>query len=161
MTLPAAADQKSVEARTRVRRGPPIQWPAAERRLEARMLCADLLEVWWRNTAGGLERGLANLEDISFSGACLQMEGPVPSETVLHIEHPKAELAGRVCYCVFRETGYFVGLKFAPGYKWNRRRFQPKHLLDPRRLVALTLRRNLRPGGRNGTDDRFSPFVES
>ncbi len=109
------------------------------------MLCADLIDVWWKDGSGEVQRGAANLEDISFSGACLQMDRPVPSQVILHLQHPRAALAGEVCYCVFRETGYFVGVKFAPGYKWNRRRFQPKHLLDPRRLVALTLRKNL-PG---------------
>ncbi len=112
--------------------------------MEARMLCADLLTVWWADASGRIEKQQANLEDISFSGLCIQVDAPVPSETVLHIVHPKASLAGRVCYCVYRDTGYFVGVKFEPGYKWNRRRFLPKHLLDPRRLVAMTLRRDLK-----------------
>ena len=120
-------------------------WPERDRRLEARMLCADLIDVCWSGEAGDERKTQANLEDISFSGAGLQVDAPVPVGVVVRIQHPKATLTGRVCYCVYRDTGYFLGVKFEPGYKWNKRRFRPKHLLDPRRLVALTLRRGL-PG---------------
>jgi hypothetical protein len=112
-----------------------------ERRLEPRMLCADLIDVHWTDKSGRRRSALANLEDISLSGACLQMDAPVPHETVVRIAHPKTELAGRVRYCVFRETGYFVGVQFEPGFRWTRRHFRPKHLLDPRRLVALSVKR--------------------
>lgn len=112
-----------------------------DRRLETRMLCADLIDVHWRDPSGRTRTALANLEDISLSGACLQLDHPVPRETLLRMAHPKSELEGRVRYCVFRETGYFVGVQFEPGCRWSRRRFRPKHLLDPRRLVALSLKR--------------------
>ncbi|MGC9973025.1 MAG: PilZ domain-containing protein [Bryobacteraceae bacterium] len=112
-----------------------------ERRLEARLLCADLIDVHWTDKSGRSHTALANLEDISLSGLCLQMDMPVPHETVLRIAHPKTELAGRVRYCVFRETGYFLGVQFEPGFRWTRRHFCPKHLLDPRRLVALSVKR--------------------
>jgi len=108
-----------------------------ERRAEPRLLCADFIEVHWTDEAGQPRRLLANLEDISHSGACLQVDAPIPEHTLLRLSHPKLELTGRVCYCVFRETGYFVGLKFEPGSQWSRRRFRPKHLLDPRRLFGL------------------------
>jgi hypothetical protein len=112
-----------------------------DRRLETRMLCADLIDVHWQDPSGHTRTALANLEDISLSGACLQLDHPVPRETLLRIAHPKSELQGRVRYCVYRDTGYFVGVQFEPGSRWSRRRFRPKHLLDPRRLVALTPRR--------------------
>jgi hypothetical protein len=105
------------------------------------MLCADLIDVHWQDPSGHIRTALANLEDISLSGACLQLDHPVPRETLLRIAHPKSELQGRVRYCVYRDTGYFVGVQFEPGSRWSRRRFRPKHLLDPRRLVALTPRR--------------------
>jgi hypothetical protein len=120
-----------------------------DRRFEARMLCADLMDVQWTDKTGRVQKALANLEDISLSGACLQLDTPVSRETVVLIAHPKIELSGRVRYCVFRETGYFVGVQFAPGCGWSQSRFRPKHLLDPRRLV--TSARNKAPLGRRGT----------
>jgi len=99
------------------------------------MLCADLIEVRWKDRHGRVKSLMANLEDISASGACLQVETPVPEQTVVRFDIPKAELEGRVRYCVFRETGYFLGVQFEPGFRWERRQFRPKHLLDPRRLM--------------------------
>jgi hypothetical protein len=112
-----------------------------DRRLEPRMLCADLIEVHWTDKSGRTRTALANLEDISLSGACLQLDVPVPHETMVRIAHPKIELSGRVRYCVFRETGYFLGVQFEPGVRWSQKQFKPKHLLDPRRLVAKSVKR--------------------
>src|SRR5690348_15455415 len=47
-----------------------------ERRIEPRMLCAELVELRWRDKHGFERRDMANLEDISLSGACLQTEKP-------------------------------------------------------------------------------------
>lgn len=106
-----------------------------DRRLEPRLMCADLIDIWWVDRFGRTQKGLANLEDISNSGACLQVDAPVPAETLLHIVHPKATFEGRVRYCVYRETGYFLGIKFEAGFRWDRQRFRPKHLFDPRTLL--------------------------
>lgn len=105
------------------------------------MLCADLVEVEWKDKTGRLRKCVANLEDISLSGACLQVDSPLPLQTYLEVRHPKGELSGKVRYCIFRDIGYFIGLEFAPGSKWSRRDFRPQHMLDPRRLVARALRR--------------------
>lgn len=99
------------------------------------MLCADLVDVEWRDKNGRTKRTVANLEDISLSGACLQMDVPIPLQTNLRISYPKGELVGRVRYCVYREIGYFLGIEFEPGSRWSQRNFKPLHLLDPRRLV--------------------------
>ena len=45
------------------------------------MLCADLVDVQWKDQTGRTRRGVANLEDISRSGACLQVDRPVPLGT--------------------------------------------------------------------------------
>ena len=108
------------------------------RRAETRMLCADLVDVQWKDKNGRIRRAVANLEDISLSGACIQVESPIPIETTVRISYPKGELQGRVCYCVFREIGYFLGIEFEPGFRWSLRQFRPQHLLDPRRLVQRT-----------------------
>ncbi len=106
-----------------------------DRRIEPRMLCADLVDVIWKDPTGRTRRGVANLEDISLSGACLQVERPVPLGTPSRMSYPNGELMGTVKYCVFREIGYFLGIEFEPGTRWSQRHFRPQHLLDPRRLV--------------------------
>jgi hypothetical protein len=111
------------------------------RRVEARMLCADLVDVRWKDKSGRTRRTVANLEDISLSGACVQVDLPIPLQTTLQISYPKGELQGRVCYCIYREIGYFLGVEFEPGFRWSLRHFRPQHLLDPRRLVARVTNR--------------------
>jgi hypothetical protein len=106
-----------------------------ERRREPRMLCADLIEVRWTDRHGRAKSVMANLEDISASGACLQVETPVPEQALVRFDIPQAQLEGRVRYCTWRDTGYFLGVQFEPGCRWEQRRFQPKHLFDPRRLL--------------------------
>jgi PilZ domain len=106
-----------------------------DRRIETRMLCADLLEVHWKDSAGHARRLLANLEDISLSGACIQVEKEIPLETSVRLMCPKGELTGIVRYCVYRDIGYFLGIEFDQGCKWSLHDFQPQHMLDPRRLM--------------------------
>jgi hypothetical protein len=106
------------------------------RRAEQRMLCADLVDIHWKTRDGRVRHAVANLEDISVSGACIQVEQPVAPATVLRISYPKGELLGRVCYCVYREIGYFLGVEFDSANRWSPAIYRPQHLLDPRRIVG-------------------------
>ena len=108
------------------------------------MLCADLIDVQWRERTGRVRRAVANLEDISLSGACLQVDAPIPLQTGVLLSFPKGEMQGRVCYCVYRDIGYFVGIQFDAGFRWSLQQFRPQHLLDPRRLVSRAVNRALR-----------------
>lgn len=112
-----------------------------DRRVETRLLCADLVDFYWKDANGRKRRGVANLEDISVSGACLQVDRPVPLGTAVHISYPKGELSGVVKYCIFREIGYFLGVEFDAGSHWSQERFQPRHLLDPRSLLRKPVER--------------------
>ncbi len=112
-----------------------------DRRIEPRMLCADMVDVQWKDKSGRIRKGVANLEDISLSGACLQFDQPIPLQTDLSISYPKGELIGKVRYCVYREIGYFLGIEFDAGCRWSARHFKPQHLLDPRRLVIRSINR--------------------
>jgi hypothetical protein len=112
-----------------------------DRRIEPRLLCADLVDVKWKDQTGRTRRSVANLEDISLSGACLQVDRPVPLGTNFRIGYPSGELVGKVKYCVFRDIGYFLGIEFEPGSRWSQRHFRPQHLLDPRRLVRRVTNR--------------------
>ena len=106
-----------------------------DKRFEPRMLCADLVEICWRDKAGKAQKAIANLEDISVSGACLQLDLAVPLQTTIQIGYPKGKLHGRVRYCVYREIGYFLGVEFDPGQKWTKSAFKPQYMFDPRQLV--------------------------
>ena len=112
-----------------------------DKRFEPRMLCADLVDIRWKDQAGRTRHIVANLEDISLSGACLQVERPVPLGTIMLISYPNGELKGKVKYCVFREIGYFLGIEFESGQRWTKQSYRPQHMLDPRRLITRTLNR--------------------
>ena len=112
-----------------------------DRRIEPRMLCADMVDVQWRDKTGRVRKGVANLEDISLSGACLQVENAIPLQTDVRISYRRGELIGKVRYCVYREIGYFLGIEFDPGNRWSQQEFKPQHMLDPRRLVIRTVNR--------------------
>jgi hypothetical protein len=105
-----------------------------ERRVEPRMMCADMVKVFWRDRAGKRCHAMALLEDIGVSGACLQFEAPVPAGVVVEWHSPKLEFKGTVCYCVYREIGYFVGVEFTASSRWSQSVYRPQHLFDPRRL---------------------------
>jgi hypothetical protein len=111
-----------------------------ERRLEVRMLCADLIEICWQDGAGKTQTAQAVLEDISASGACLQLEVPVPLGAALRWKSPKKEFSGSVRYCVYREIGYFVGVQFDASSRWSRKEYRPQHYLDLQTLMPRSRR---------------------
>lgn len=100
------------------------------------MMCADMVEVCWKDRTGKPRRATALLEDISASGACLQLETALPLGAEIRWESPKQEFAGRVRYCVYREIGYFIGVEFESATKWSKRAYKPRHLLDLKRLMG-------------------------
>ncbi|MBY0375819.1 MAG: PilZ domain-containing protein [Bryobacteraceae bacterium] len=110
-----------------------------ERRVNPRMLCADIVEVTHHDGSGRRHSLTANLEDISTTGACLQTEQALAVGLTVKIRYPKGEISGVVRYCTFKEIGYFIGIEFEPGQKWSKKSFRPQHLLDPRRLVNKPL----------------------
>ncbi len=101
---------------------------------EERSLCADLIKIVWTDSSGQKQKEMAALEDISRGGACLQLEHPIPVGTSISVLYPDGRYYGRVCYCTFQHTGYFVGVEFNPGYEWSPRQFRPSHLFNVRVL---------------------------
>lgn len=99
-------------------------------RINERCLCADLIKIVWTDKSGTKQKELAALEDISPGGACLQLEHPIPVDTAISILYPDGRYHGRIRYCVFRETGYFLGIKFDAGYEWSKHKYMPSHLLE-------------------------------
>jgi hypothetical protein len=105
-----------------------------ERRIEPRMMCADMVEVFWKDETGKRQHVTALLEDIAESGACLQLEKPIPVGVQVQWHSPNQEFNGTVRHCTYREIGYFAGVEFIASSKWSKNTFQPQHLFDPRRL---------------------------
>ena len=100
------------------------------------MLCADMVEVSWKGPAGGWSTMTGLLEDISTSGACLQLDENVPLGSEIHWRSGHKGFIGRVRYCFYREIGYFVGVEFLSGSKWSEKNFRPQHLLDLQKLMS-------------------------
>jgi hypothetical protein len=98
-------------------------------------MCADMAEVHWKTSSGKPRTATALLEDISASGACLQLETALAPGTEITWELPNRSFTGRVRYCEYREIGYFVGVEFAQGSRWSKRAYRPRHLLDLKRLI--------------------------
>lgn len=111
------------------------------RRETGRLLCAELVELCWLDASGRSQRRVANLEDISLSGVCLQIEGTIPVGTPVSVRYGDGELLGTVRYCRFEGLGYFVGVELAEGCKWSSQHFRPEHLLDPADLVDQAVER--------------------
>jgi hypothetical protein len=105
-----------------------------ERRYESRFLCADLVKVEWfseDDDGKNLRTAEAVLEDISSLGACVQVDEPVPVGAKILIsvgDKEVARLCGQVSYCVFRDYGYFVGIRFSNETRWSSGIFEPQHL---------------------------------
>jgi hypothetical protein len=100
------------------------------------MLCADVVEVAWGERTGERKSATGLLEDISISGACLQLETAVPLGVEIRWQSSKHEFTGTVRYCVYREIGYFVGVEFAAESKWSEKSYKPQHLLDLQKLMG-------------------------
>jgi hypothetical protein len=99
-----------------------------ERRFESRYLCADLVRVDW--TVGDDEHQTvgALLEDISALGGCVQVEAPIPLGSSIMLTIRDSLFSGYVCYCVYRDYGYFVGIRFSGTSEWSSAMVVPQHL---------------------------------
>jgi hypothetical protein len=113
-----------------------------ERRFESRFMCADLVRAGWR--AGDAFRTVeAVLEDISALGACVQVDEPIPPGTAISISVRAGEtvqFCGHVSYCVFRDYGYFVGIRFSNETRWSSGIFEPRHLTNLEELIPAPAR---------------------
>ncbi|HZS57362.1 MAG TPA: hypothetical protein VFA65_23385 [Bryobacteraceae bacterium] len=112
-----------------------------EKRADNRLLCAELVEVVWQPESGKQRRSVANLEDISLCGACVQLEREIAPGTPIAINYGDGELLGTVRYCLYRELGYFLGIELNESSRWSSKHYKPQHLLDPLELVEQAVLR--------------------
>lgn len=99
-------------------------------RREDRELCADLVKVQWKSESGTPQSEWAILEDISPSGACLEIEKPIAPDTAIALQFADDRCQATVKYCRFDEVKSILGVHFEQGYRWSRRKFKPQHLIQ-------------------------------
>lgn len=102
-----------------------------KRRDETRYLSSHLVMLRWTDELRVERKETCVLENISVSGACVQCEVKVNWGTQVHLLTAKQRFRGRVRYCYWRDSGYFLGIEFDADSKWSRLEFEPEHLLDP------------------------------
>lgn len=107
----------------------------SERRLESRFLCADLVKVDWMAGEDDIRTAQAVLEDISPLGACVQMEESIPLGAAISISGNDAAFFGFVSYCVYRDYGYFIGVRLSEETRWSQSVFNPQHLTNLKDLA--------------------------
>jgi len=109
-----------------------------ERRVENRFLCAELVRVEWEDSESKAPPRVLNavLEDISAPGACVQVEQSIGIDSPITLTIGKASFSGRVSYSVFRDYGYFVGIRFSDETVWSADMVVPEHLTDLAEIVT-------------------------
>jgi hypothetical protein len=127
-----------------------------EKRAEARFLCSEPVDVTWPDRRGRLRKGLGSMEDISYSGMCLQMDEPVPCGSILRILHSTGEFEGHVRYCQHRGIGYFLGVEFFAGCRGWPASYHAEHLVDLQTLVDRSAKRAVQRSGVVSADE-FGP----
>jgi len=107
-------------------------------RMGNRFLCADLVRVALHSgheqTAEAGDFREAVLEDICEVGACLQLDEALPAGAAVTVSKGRARLKGVVAYCVWRDSGYFAGIRLSEETRWSSGVFVPEHLTNLRAL---------------------------
>jgi hypothetical protein len=101
----------------------------SERRSKQRNLCSDLVELFWSDRLGWPHRANAVLEDISPTGACVQVETIIPVNAELALRLGELGLPAIVKYCTLIDGSYFVGVEFSSEKGWSPEEYNPKHIL--------------------------------
>ena len=103
-------------------------------------LCSEFVAVRVETARGRVVETLGILEEISATGATIQLERPVAIGDRLELvcgNCPQAcRFKGRVTRCRRQPAlGHFAVVRFEEGTRWSPDRYSPQHLFDPDRLV--------------------------
>lgn len=109
-----------------------------DKRMEGRFLCADLVKMDWLAGEGNLRSEQALLEDISPLGGSVQLEEPIALGTTVMLTVGTTPFYGHVCYCNWRDDGYFIGLRFSNDTTWSAGLVKPQHLTSVKQLGRRT-----------------------
>lgn len=112
------------------------------KRAEGRFLCADLVQLEWLTADDNHRSEQAVLEDISPLGGCVQLEEAVPLGSIVMLTVGTTPFYGHVCYCTFRDDGYFIGLRFSNDTIWSAGVVRPQHLTNLQQLGVQAQSRN-------------------
>lgn len=116
----------------------------SERRVESRFLCAELVTVEWQDSGKKSQPQPADavlqvvdavLEDISALGACVQVEESIEVDSAITLKIGTASFSGVVSYSVYRDYGYFVGIRFSDETAWSADTVVPQHLTNLRDIA--------------------------
>ncbi len=115
-----------------------------------RYLCSKLVSVQVPAT-GGEERVIdGNLEEISPSGAYLNVEEPIQKE--LSVRFTCSDIQGRHEFggvvtgsSEDPDAGYYIEIRFHPGTTWSPAAFQPNHMIRASAVLGLAARETARP----------------
>lgn len=99
-----------------------------------RHLCSELMNVRVLSGDCAEREVIGILEEISTSGACLQLEENPGINTRLMFASQDAmaspEMEGIVTSCEYEPgIGYYVELRFSRGFSWHPAIYKPQHLL--------------------------------
>ena len=105
-----------------------------ERRFQGRFLCADLVRLTVLDL--GCRELEAVLEDISPAGACVQAEEEAPPGATVRLTLGDCHVfTGKICYCSYRDCGYYIGVNFDEECAWSEEEVAPQHLINLEVLV--------------------------
>ena len=113
----------------------------AQKRREPRYMCSELVNIVVRDDDRTVEEAIANLEDISPSGACVQLDEAVRLGADIEIVCSTCRFKGKVRNCRYFEGGYEVGVAFDHPRAWDASRYKPAHLLP----IETGVRRDCQP----------------
>jgi len=114
-----------------------------DRRLDSRLLCADLVGVSWTDKTGRPRSEIANIEGISAYSASLVLNVCLPPGTTVQLCTPRSNFDAAIREC-HREPdfGFALRVELANRSRWRQRGFRPRHLFDPRGLEHRLARRS-------------------
>ena len=101
----------------------------AEKRSEPRYMCSELVNIVIHHEDQTVQEAIANLEDISRSGACVQLEKAIRLGADIEIVCSACKFKGKVRNCRYAGGGYDVGVAFDDPRAWDATRYEPAHLL--------------------------------
>jgi len=101
----------------------------AQKRSEPRYMCAELVNILIRHGDQTVEEAVANLEDISPSGACVHVEAAVQLGADIEIVCSSCRLRGKVRNCRYAGGSWDVGVAFDQPRAWDASLYLPAHLL--------------------------------